>query len=186
MRIAILAWGSLVPETGSLRIVNNEWHRGGPELPIELSRLSQRRRYLTFVIDETNGRRVPTRYAISTFDRLEGAIANLAERETCPISRIGYVVSENETHRSRTPLWREIRQWARDDGPDATIWTDLAPDTPWPFSVDRAVQFFRHELEPELVADAKRYVTTAPEEVATDLRQRLRAEGLLSSDAEDA
>lgn len=186
MRIAILAWGSLVPEIGVLRIVNNEWHRGGPELPIELSRMSQRRRYLTYVIDETNGRGVPTRYAISTLNRLDSAIENLAQREGCPEDRIGYVLSGNETHRSRTPLWREIREWTRETGVDATIWTDLAPDTPWPFSLDRAVQFFKYELKPELVADATKYVTTAPDEVATNLRQRLEQGSLLTSAAEDA
>jgi hypothetical protein len=51
-RVGILGWGSLVWDPGDLRIVDGQWHLGGPELPIELSRRSDNRGYLTYVVDE--------------------------------------------------------------------------------------------------------------------------------------
>lgn len=180
MRIAVLGWGSLIPEIGELRIVDDAWNVGGPELPIELSRLSQRRGYLTYVIDEAHKRRVPTRYAISVYDTLEDAIANLANRAGCPSRSIGYVrVTATGRYRSRTPMWQDIREWLRHEGLDAAIWTDLGPRFKGEFTLERGLAFWQ-ALPADKLEGAKQYARQAPEEVDTDFRRLLRAKHLLT------
>ena len=64
MNIAILGWGSLVPDPRGLPIAGG-WHQGGPILPIEFSRISkdgQRAGCLTLVIDEAHGSEVAPCY----------------------------------------------------------------------------------------------------------------------------
>ena len=54
MNIAILGWGSLVPDPRGLPIADG-WHQAGPVLPIEFSRISkdgQRAGCLTLVIPQ--------------------------------------------------------------------------------------------------------------------------------------
>ena len=53
MRIAIIAWGSLVWDPRTLQI-KGDWVASGPELDIEFSRVSKDGR-LTLVIDPVNG-----------------------------------------------------------------------------------------------------------------------------------
>lgn len=180
MRIAVLGWGSLISEIGELRIVDDDWHADGPELPIELSRVSQKRGYLTYVIDEAHERRVPTRYAVSDYRMLEDAIANLACREGCAATSIGYVrAAEGSRHRSRTVLWQDIRNWLGQQDLDAAVWTDLPPRFRGHFTPERALAFWQ-ALPTDKLEGAKRYVNQAPEEVDTDFRRVLRAENLLT------
>lgn len=182
MRIAILAWGSLVWDPGDLKIEGN-WLKGGPELPIELSRLSTNRGFLTYVIDERHVRRVPTEFAISRNDNLEDAIADLACREGCRAHSIGFVeASAHGGHRSRTQLCWDIQAWVKEKDFDAVIWTDLPPQLPRGVSYEGLFDLFKKlmaELPADQVAEAKTYASKAPAEVDTDLRRRLVQEGLI-------
>lgn len=180
MRIAILGWGSLIWELGKLHIVDDAWHLGGPELPIELSRVSQSRGYLTYVIDPNHKRRSPTQYAISKYSDLENAIADLACRERCPATRIGYVTTDKTAERrARDDVpWTDIQEWTSEHDFDATIWTDLPPEFPGKWSLDNAVAYWQ-TIPADKLEDAKHYASSAPAEVNTDLRQRLVAEQLI-------
>ena len=83
MKIAILAWGSVVWKPGSLKdhLENNaKFEQGGPELPIEFSRVSDDGR-LTLVIDEEHGRKVTTFVATSSRSELLEARDDLMHRE---------------------------------------------------------------------------------------------------------
>ncbi len=181
MRIAVVGWGSLIWDAGVLRIENGEWHVGGPPLPIELSRVSKRRGYLTYVIDERHSRPVPTRFAISKSSTLEDAVANLACREGCPAHCIGFVEAGRATpYRSRTAQWRAIHEWLG-NAPGllhGAIWTDLEPRFDGPFTLEGAVEFWRG-MSADVESAARRYAELAPSEVDTDLRRRLRQEGLI-------
>ncbi len=182
MRIAILAWGSLVWDRGDLKI-DGDWQRDGPALPIELSRLSSGRGHLTYVIDERHTRTVPTRYALSHFDELDEAISDLACREGCSAGKIGYVVAADaQRHRSREGVpWEGIRNWVREKKLDAAIWTDLKYDFPWPWNVENAVRYWKTEIPADRLAEAAKYASSAPPEVDTDLRRRLVEEGLIAA-----
>ncbi len=180
MRLGVLGWGSLIWNPGCLAI-QGEWHRGGPVLPIEFSRVSQDGR-LTLVIDPENGVYLPTSFAISALTGLEEAILNLRAREECPPERIGYVVVEIGEGRSN--VWpaatTRIRDWARQQGLDAVIWTDLPSNfnkkTDMPFTVSNAVDYLQ-TLSGTVAVHAKEYIEKAPDEIITPLRQRLRGLG---------
>jgi len=181
MRIAIIAWGSLIWDPGDLKIRDGKWYKGGPDLPIELSRLSSGRQHLTYVVDERHDRRLSTRYALSRFDKLTDAIADLACREGCSAERIGYVqAAEDADHHARKGVpWQDIREWVRKMNLDAAIWTDLKYDFPWEWNLDNAVFYWKTEIPIDRLPDAAKYASSAPPEVDTDLRQRLVAEGLI-------
>ena len=180
MKIAVLAWGSLVWEPGDLKIVDGNWYTGGPELPIELSRLSSRRGHLTYVIDERHKRRVPTHYGISEFDELPQAIANLATREECPTGSIGYAEAVDVASiTSGAEIVDNVRAWAKSKKIDAVIWTNLPPTLSDVADQGKIVDWWKTKLSPARQKDAARYASRAPVEVDTDLRRRLVKEKLI-------
>ena len=65
MKIAVLAWGSVVWERGVLEVAA-DFMPNGPHLPVEFCRVSGGER-LTLVIDETLGATCPTYAAPSSF-----------------------------------------------------------------------------------------------------------------------
>ena len=176
MKIAILAWGSLVERPGTLMLAT-DWQHGGPMLPIEFSRRSQDDR-LTLVIDTENGRPVPTQFASSELTTLKAAIENLRQREKTSTENIGFATRAAEAHRNTSA----IIKWLAASTFDAVIWTALPSNflqrVGSPFSVEHAVRYLR-----ELPADAQRtafdYFRIAPADVMTPLRERLIADGLL-------
>jgi hypothetical protein len=84
MRIAVLAWGSLIWDQRGLKIVD-KFEPTGPRLPIEFCRVSSGGR-LTQVIDEIDDAGCITYQARSSFDTLEAAIKNLSARESTNVS----------------------------------------------------------------------------------------------------
>src|ERR1039458_8655913 len=146
MKIVVLAWGSLVWNQRTLRIVG-DWQPGGPVLPIEFSRISGDGR-LTLVIDPQNGVPVSTLFARSEFENLNDAIANLREREKTSVEKIGCVNlisgTERDYSRQQHPAASDaIKSWAQGNGWDAVIWTALISnfeqERKQPFSVCAAV-----------------------------------------------
>jgi hypothetical protein len=113
MKIAVLGWGSLlwekfaisteppsIPPDAVLRLTS-DWVLGGPELPIEFSRVSSTRKgALTLVIDKKNGVSNPTYFAVSSYSNVNEAINNLRTREGTAERFIGYVNRINGRSRS--------------------------------------------------------------------------------------
>jgi hypothetical protein len=176
MKIAILAWGSLVERPGTLRLASI-WQPGGPQLPVEFSRRSKDDR-LTLVIDTANGRPVPTQFATSALTTLDAAVEDLRKREKTSTENIGFATLSRQCHRQTV----DISRWLATSDFDAVIWTALPSNflerVGDPFSVERAVAYLR-----ALPADAQRtafeYFRIAPPNVMTPLRERLIADGLL-------
>jgi uncharacterized protein YdaT len=191
MKIAILAWGSLLWEKGNLALRAN-WAPGGPELPLEFSRVSESRDgALTLVIDPKNGVEIPAYFAVSAHQNLDTAIRNLHERERTRSKFIGYVnCSSGQSRSSILPTASsKIREWAGKNNFDAVIWTDLPSnfddvdkakfsdvDEPsMKFTVDNA-QKYLHCLKARGAAKAREYIKKAPPEVETELRKRMRSD----------
>lgn len=182
MKIAILAWGSLVWDRRTLT-VSGEACEGGPKLPIEFLRVSSDGR-LTLVIDEKNGAVVPTRYYVSACTELSQAIANLQEREGMPkTENVGYVdvisgASSPVASAAHPAAVAAIREWATKNGFDAAVWTALPSNfekkTQVAFSCDAAAQYVL-TLPADKKAVAIEYVTKAPREVDTPVRRLLTA-----------
>jgi hypothetical protein len=182
VRIAILAWGSLIWSPRSLSFVG-EWQRGGPILRIEFSRIALDRR-LTLVIDENDGVDICTRYALSGYSTLDDAITNLQEREATPNRcDIGFFDARademNHWAQSEHPNGcSRIREWIRSRTFDAVIWTALPRTfekrTGEAYTVEAAMRFFE-SLPPVEKAVADEYIRNAPEEVKTPFRTRFLA-----------
>jgi len=191
MRIAILAWGSLIWDRRDLPITG-DGQRGGPVLPIEFSRIStrgERAGCLTLVIDEQHGANVPTRFALSTRTNLDDAIADLRTREGTSSDRIGYVNLIRNTERAYARQQHPhacdtIKAWAQARRFDAVIWTALASNFEavkrQPFTVEAAIQHLKALTEPAK-SHALEYLQKAPPEVVTPVRRAAIQGGLLQA-----
>lgn len=177
MKIAILGWGSLIWNPGNLEIDNtngkNGWLPDGPMLPIEFARISKDGR-LTLVI--VPGREeVRTLFAISNFVELDHAILDLACREECPKSRIGYFVKSDGHSQSKFKIQNNIEPWIKQkDEIDAVIWTDLSMNFKekinLEFTEDNAINYLRY-LPNEIKIKAEQYIRRAPSIIDTSLRK---------------
>lgn len=182
MTIAILGWGSLIPEPRDLRL-DAGWHTSGPTLRIEFSRISADGR-LTLVIDREHGSEVVTQYARSARSELEDAVCDLMIREGASRSNIGVCSTrETETRRcNNEESLPTIREWLKKSEFDAVIWTDLksnfAEKRHVDFSPDAAFNYLNN-LSDVCKANARDYINRAPQQTETALRQQLRARGWL-------
>ena len=177
MKIAIIAWGSLVYDPRDLAHTA-DFQPGGPTLPLEFSRISRDGR-LTLVIDERSGVECATYAALSRFGDLNRAIHNLRIREGKPgKEQIGYINLRGRKQRLASQseaVGRRFRDWADAAGVDAVIWTGLPSNFSErstgrePFSADAALRHLRSLSTAELHL-ALDYFHRAPVEVQTPLR----------------
>lgn len=179
LRIAILGWGSLLwDHAPRFDAQHGPWQRGGPELPLEFSRISTRRAgALTLVVDPEHGAPCRVAFAESRRRDPEDAILDLQSREATSRSNIGVVFADGTRLQARDRAVAErIRAWAAASGFDAAVWTDLpanfADHVARPFGVAEALEYLRN-LDEDAQAEARRYVERAPEFVVTPLRRAL-------------
>jgi len=182
MRIAVLAWGSLVWNRGCLAIAS-VFEPNGPHLSVEFSRVSENG-CLTLVIDPANGARCQTYSAVSAFSDLHEAVENLRLREGLPnVNGIGFadrIIGQRCTKAiERHPRAIEtIEAWADANGFDAAIWTALAGGfedrTGEPFSVEAAIRYLE-ALDAPTLDKALNYIRRAPDEVRTPVRAAVTA-----------
>ena len=184
MRIAVLAWGSLIWDRRELAIAE-DFNPLGPQLPIEFCRVSSDGR-LTLVIDEAFGASCATYIAASASGDLDAAIENLRLREGMPSAKgVGFVDvasgKQSDRAKERHPsAVASIKAWAQANGFDAAIWTALAsnfhePDKAGePFSVEAAIRYLKALDAPKLDA-ALGYIRSAPPEVQTPVRAAVNA-----------
>jgi hypothetical protein len=182
MRIAIVGWGSLIPNPRGLPI-DGSWQEDGPALPIEFSRISQDGR-LTLVIDCDRGTEVRTYHVRSLRAELNDAICDLMVREGTDRKNIG-ICSTNieqdhcENHPAILPI---LHAWLKGTEFDVVIWTDLKSN----FKKKRARDFeegdalsYLNSLPPVCKANAHDYIVQAPPQTQTKLRKYLQSKGWL-------
>jgi hypothetical protein len=92
-KIAVLGWGSLIWNPGSLDA--SSFKKDGPKLPLQFSRIS-RNNIVTLVSDLDFGVPVQTWYALSKKTTLRDAIENLRVREGTSSKNIAYVDLEKK------------------------------------------------------------------------------------------
>ena len=193
MKIAVLAWGSLVWDRRELAIAE-AFRANGPDLPVEFCRVSCDGR-LTLVIDEAVETSCQTYSALSAHDDLDAALENLWVREGSKderlprhirkSGRVGFVDvaarEANATAIERHPRSVEaINAWAAANDYDAVIWTALASNfheperAAEPFSVDAAISYLE-ALEAVKRGAALRYIRSAPPEIQTLVRAAVNA-----------
>jgi hypothetical protein len=184
MRIANLAWGSLIWDRRELAIAE-DFKPLGPQLPIEFCRVSGDGR-LTLVIAEAFGASCATYIAASASGDLDAAIENLRLREGMPSAKgVGFVDvaagKQSDRAMERHPnVVASINAWAQATGFDVAIWTALAsnfhePDKAGePFSVEAAIRYLE-ALEAPKLCGALGYIRSAPPEVQTPVRAAVNA-----------
>jgi hypothetical protein len=171
MKIAIIAWGSLIWNRRELPILA-EWQKGGPVLPIEFSRISRDGR-LSLVIDDKHGLPVGTYYAQSASSDLMKAVEDLRKREGSPKEMIGVT---SKTMNNRRLGHESIHAWATAHKWDAAIWTGLPSNFEekrhLPFTVENGLAYLE-TLGEEKRSAAMKYIDLAPEAVDTPLRREV-------------
>lgn len=187
--IAVLTWGALAWDPRDLPLVSEDpehpedaWHPGGPELPIEFSRVAVDSRLIP-VIDPVNGVMVPTLWARSRRNDLQAAIDDLMKVEGAKNRKlVGFVDTVENKHRclASHAMAEPVKAWARDQGLDCVVWSELPPNfekhTGRAFSLEAVVKHLKW-LPKALVTQAREYVDRAPACVDTPLRRKLAEEG---------
>lgn len=178
MRIAILAWGSLINELRELSITG-KWEPDGVELPIEFGRISLGNR-LTLVI-QPDWDNVRTQYAVSSFETLQAARENLQQREGAPsLNNIGFFDFTTNTNHVRANNFFVIellRQWNEAKKFDAILWSDFEPNFSErrngnAFTVENIKIFFEERTDEERAA-VENYIVNAPAQTTTRFRKEL-------------
>ncbi len=172
MRIAIIAWGAPVWEPGLLQL-EGEWNTGGPELPLELCRLSGGHR-LTLALSP-GAALVPALWAVSAHTDLVKAAKNLREREKTFPEHIHHVVKDGEPHKNCDPIAKEsIERWlAAKEELDGVVWNGLQSN--WEarrgrsFEVSDAVEYLRDLERKGLQANAREYIARVPQPCRTQV-----------------
>lgn len=180
MRIAVLAWGSLVWQPrnrhGSV-LVAGPWHRDGPVLPVEFARISSDGR-LTLILVPGYPHRSQVLWAVSAFDDVAAARDNLARRETrAPTDMIhGITTGGAPVGNPPSGIREAVSAWSAGRDLDAVIWTGLGPGERWDggFEGTAAVEYVAG-----LSGDARRraveYIRRAPGQIDTPVRRALRS-----------
>lgn len=179
MKIAVIAWGSLIWDPRTLQI-KGDWDNSGPELNIEFSRVSKDGR-LTLVIDADNGVEAKTYSAQSKRSDLGDAIADLRDREGTIRKRIGFIEAANSNSsklefRDQIDVFENIQAWCKNSNYDAAVWTALPSQfkeqTNLDFSADNAIGYLRG-LPKSAKENALEYIQKAPKEVITPVRSKI-------------
>lgn len=178
-RIAILGWGSLLWDLDDLAPkVAGPWAmRAGPRLPMEFSRISAKRKLgLVLCLDPDTGAPCATHAIASIRHEISAARADLAARERAPAGRIGWADPSGKGETRLPELLPLIGAWCREAGWTGAVWTDLEPNfretTGSSFSVPEGLGYLRG-LAGESLAEAHRYIRSAPLATRTPLRRAL-------------
>ena len=184
MKIAVLAWGSLVWDPRELKTAT-AFTPNGPLLPVEFCRIAKDGR-LTLAIDETFGAVCTTYSAESAHDDLDQAIDNLRLREETRASNVGFAEPvfgrESQIAVERHPqAVASIAAWAASKAYDAVIWTALKSNfDEWgkageAFSVTAAIRYLETLKGKDTAAfdRALEYIRKAPPEVQTPVRDEV-------------
>ena len=177
---AVIGYGSLIWDLDDLApYVEGQWKLyGGPCLPLEFSLVSaKRRRGLALVIDYKHGQSCPSCIINSNRHTIEKVVQDLAARERTSDQNIGFIERNSAAARSRSvTTLATVQNWLAETDYVGVVWTDGASNFESilgvEFSVATAAAHLR-SLEGESAAEAKRYITLAPDKVDTPLRRAL-------------
>ncbi len=183
MKIAILAWGSLIWQPKDL-FFDTEfgWKEDGPILPIEFARISKDGR-VTLVITQ-NGTFVPTLYTASKYKTLDEAILNLAVREGSGRRSIGFYDKTKNEFSHNVFFAENILDWMNENDFDAIIWTNLGEN--WNLKNEKGeiiiqirpenrIEYLK-SLKGNTSALAEEYIRKTPVQIKTKYRAKIEAE----------
>ncbi|RZL56018.1 MAG: hypothetical protein EOP70_08240 [Variovorax sp.] len=165
MRIACLAWGSLLWKTGPLKTAS-EWHDNGPDLPIEFARVSDKGELSTVIREGSAPQR--TWWALLDTNDIDVAREMLREREQIAQEHpewLGSLPSGVDY-----PCATAIGEWLARHDLDAVVWTALPPryadEEGRAPTADEAVDYL-DGLSGDTRSHAEDYVRQIPPSLAT-------------------
>jgi hypothetical protein len=123
MKIAVIAWGSLLWKPGPLGLASG-WHPNGPPLPLEFARVSEDTPELALALCP-GARLCPTYWAWLATPDLDAARAMLREREKITPARPDWVGTASAAAAPDNAIAAAIGAWRRAHGIDAVVWTAL-------------------------------------------------------------
>jgi hypothetical protein len=179
MAIAIIGWGSLIwdleiltPQTKGAWLME-----AGPQLPMEFSRISPKRKLgLVVCLDPEVGVGCQTHAIKSSKSDITQTINDLAARERAPLNLIGAVHADGLQKGRMSEVTKAVVQWCDENGWDGAVWTDLEPNfaafTQQDFTVDAGLAYLR-TLDGENLTEAFNYIENAPVQTRTPLRTAL-------------
>ena len=171
MRIACVAWGSLLWKPGELPLAG-DWQPGGPALPLEFARVGDLGELAIVLCDGAPD--APTYWAELAVDDLDQARELLRQREAIEPRWAGLVGSLPADDADEGPWHPRIAAWARARNLDGVVWTALPPKSPGGASAmptaDEAVAYLRG-LQDERAEHAECYVRRVPADIRTPYRQ---------------
>ncbi len=176
MRIACLAWGSLLWKTGPLRLASG-WKDDGPLLPIEFAREGDKGELSTVILEGAAPQK--TWWALLQDEDLTIARESLRLREAIDPAHREWVGSLPAADAVSHPCARQIEDWLkRQSGVDAVVWTALPPRhadeegrTP---TLDEAVHYL-DDLRGEERTHAEDYIRQVPPSLDTVYRRGIEA-----------
>ncbi len=183
MKIAIIAWGSIIWDPQGLP-KEGIWLDDGPELKIEFSRISKNAR-LTLVIDTIiKGSLVRTKHVLSPRTSIDDAVQDLVAREETTKKNIGWVNLTDETssksvYPEQADVHETIAKWCKQRKYEGAVWTALLPsfekNMGKVFSTDEALSYLR-TLPINVRKEAIMYIRKTPSCVQTEFRRRAEKE----------
>jgi len=180
-RVAILGWGSLLWDRGTLQVSGN-WKKDGPSLPIEFARTSglkdkEKPPYLSLVLHPDAGL-IRTYWDVSFLtEHRDDAICDLRKRERCTLSDIAHLPAD--TAQSPIPgVDLRIREWllSKRAQIDAVIWTNLPPklEQRQTFIIEESIAWLDNLRANNRQERAQQYIQRAPSQTDTCLRRQVR------------
>lgn len=180
MKIAVIAWGSLVWDPREL-LIHGNFKPKGPTLPLEFARISKDGR-LTLAISKRHGILCRSYSATSKYFNLNDALLNLYFRETGAIVKkhwddqevvAYYVRGKKIPNQAQYKIMADWLNRPNNHDYDAVIWTSLKmkfyEKTKVIFSPKSAIKYLM-KLEPEAKSRALEYIDNAPPEIRTHVR----------------
>ena len=178
--IYILGFGSLIWDLDDLAPkVRGEWlMEAGPEFPLEFSSISvKRKQSLVVVIDPDMGVPCPSHAIGSVRGSVAEAASDLAARERTSLDNIGWVdLTTGARSARRAGIGNLVDEWCRDRGAAGAVWTDgksnFEAQRCEPFTPQLGIAYLK-TLAGESLAEAVRYINSAPAGTDTPLRRAL-------------
>jgi len=179
-RIACLAWGSLVWDTGEHPLpLRTKWKNDGPELPIEFARISDSRNGALTLVLFPKVAPSKTLWAEMELKTISEAIGVLSHREQTSVRNIGFWQKTGEFKSPVIPtLPSDISKWASDRNLEGVIWTALSSNfierLKKPLTPENAIEYLRSLTGSKGFPKAEEYFRKAPMQIETEVRRVVR------------
>jgi len=176
--IAVVGFGSLIWKPGSgsgVLILSSKWHRDGPLLRVEYSRVSSDRRLTLVIVPDAQPQR--TLWAYSGCDNAAEARENLRAREGKGVltEEIGLWTAGSDHEIDEDAM--AISGWAGEKGLEAVVWWRLPPKDRdggrTVMSAEQALEYLSC-LRGEDRRLAEEYVSKTPSQIDTEVRKAAR------------